>query len=97
MEHRGNDVEGDRRPEKVEFDAAGDVLLAAEDAARLLGAPLPAFLADLRAGRVFSVVERGEGEDAGRLRATLRRRGVEARLLIEAGTGRGLEIRAPAG
>ena len=36
-------------------------VLAAEDAARLLGAPLPAFVADLRAGRVFSVVERGEG------------------------------------
>jgi hypothetical protein len=34
------------------------------------------------------VIERGEGEDAGRLRATLRRRSAEARILVEAATGR---------
>lgn len=90
-------MEGDRHPERVELDAAGDLVLAAEDAARLLGAPLPAFLADLRAGRVYSVVERGEGEDAGRLRATLRRRGAEVRLVVEAATGRVLEVGTPAG
>ncbi len=68
-------------------DAAGDLVLSAEAAARLLGAPLPALLADLREGRVFSLVERGEGEDAGRLRATLRWRGAEARVVLDAATG----------
>lgn len=67
-------------------DAAGDLVLSAEAAARLLGAPLDAFLADLREGRVFSLVERGEGEDAGRLRATLRWRGAEARVVLDAAT-----------
>jgi hypothetical protein len=75
-------------PEFVELDAAGDVVLPAEAMARLLGAPLEAVLADLRAGIVYSVVERGEGEDAGRLRLTLRRRGTSVSLLVDAATGR---------
>jgi hypothetical protein len=76
----------------VEIDTAGDVVLGAEDMARLLGAPLDAVLADLRAGIVYSVVERGEGADAGRLRLTLRRRGAQRILVVEAATGRVLEI-----
>jgi hypothetical protein len=44
-------------------------------------------LADLRAGVVYSVVERGEGEDAGRLRLTLRRRATSRTLVVEAATG----------
>lgn len=75
-------------PERVEIDAAGDVALTAEQAAALLGATLDDFLADLRAGHVYSVVERGEGADAGRLRLTLHRRATQRRLLVEAGTGR---------
>ncbi|MBU8543701.1 MULTISPECIES: DUF6522 family protein [Roseomonadaceae] len=75
-------------PERVEIDAAGDVALTAEQAAALLGVALPDFLADLRAGHVYSVVERGEGADAGRLRLTLHRRATQRRLLVEAGTGR---------
>ncbi|WP_439596527.1 DUF6522 family protein [Falsiroseomonas sp.] len=75
-------------PRQVEIDAAGDVALTAPQAAALLGVALPAFLADLRAGHVYSVVERGEGEDAGRLRLTLRRRARQCRLLVEAATGR---------
>jgi hypothetical protein len=74
--------------EQVEIDAAGDIALSAEQAAGLLGVPLADFLRDLKAGHVFSVVERGEGADAGRLRLTLRRRGRERRLLVEAATGR---------
>jgi hypothetical protein len=80
-------------PERVEIDAAGDVALSAEAAAGLLGIPLEAFLADLRAGAVYSVVERGEGEDAGRLRLTLRRRATERVLVVEAATGRVIEAR----
>jgi hypothetical protein len=75
-------------PAQVEIDASGDAVLSAEQAAALLGVALPAFLADLRAGHVYSIVERGEGEDAGRLRLTLRHRATERRLLVEAATGR---------
>jgi hypothetical protein len=53
----------------------------------LLDTDLAAFLADLRAGHVYSVIERGEGEDAGRLRATIRRRAAEARVTLDAATG----------
>jgi hypothetical protein len=79
-------------PDMVEIDAAGDVVLGAEEMARLLGAPLDAVLADLRAGIVYSVVERGEGADAGRLRLTLRRRGTQRVLLVDAATGRVLHV-----
>jgi hypothetical protein len=78
-------------PGQVEIDAAGDVALGAEDAARLLGVPLDAFLADLRAGIVYSVVERGEGADAGRIRLTLRRRATQRVLVVDAATGRVIE------
>jgi len=80
-----------RMLEQVEFDAAGDPVLSAEQAAALLGVALEAFLADLRAGHVYSIVERGEGADAGRLRLTLRNRATERRLVVEAATGRVLE------
>jgi len=78
-------------PEHVEIDAKGDPSLGAEVAARMLDAPLDAFLADLRAGVVYSVVERGEGEDAGRLRLTLRRRATTRVLVVDAATGRVIE------
>jgi len=81
------------RPDRVEIDAAGDIALSAEVAAALLGIPIEAFLADLRAGVVYSVVERGEGEDAGRLRLTLRRRATTRVLVVEAATGRVIEAR----
>lgn len=73
---------------RLERDAGGDVVIPAEEAARLLGVALAPLLPDLRAGRVFSLVERGEGADAGRLRLTLRWRGREARVVVEEGTGR---------
>lgn len=79
-------------PDYVEIDAAGDAMLSAPQAAELLGAPLADFLADLRAGIVFSIVERGEGADAGTLRLTLRRRATERRLVVEAATGRVIRV-----
>jgi hypothetical protein len=79
-------------PERVEIDAAGDVALPADVAASLLGVTLDAFVADLRAGVVYSVVERGEGADAGRLRLTLRRRATSRVLVVEAATGRVLAL-----
>jgi hypothetical protein len=79
-------------PERVEIDAAGDVALPADVAASLLGVTLDAFVADLRAGVVYSVVERGEGADAGRLRLTLRRRATSRVLVVVAATGRVLAL-----
>lgn len=79
----------------VQFDEAGDLLLSAEQAAGLLHAPLDEFLDDLRAGYVYSIVERGSGDDAGHVRATLRRRGTEVRLILEAATGRVLDQAGP--
>jgi len=76
----------------VEIDAAGDAVLTAPQAAALLGVALDAFVADLRAGRVYSIVERGEGDDAGRLRLTLRNRATEKRLIIDGVNGTILEI-----
>lgn len=79
-------------PDRVEIGPDGDPVLPAELAAALLGAPLPDFLADLRAGAVYSLVERGEGEDAGRLRLTLRRRAAQRVITVEAATGRVLGV-----
>lgn len=75
-------------PQQVEIDGAGDAVLTAAQAAALLGVALEVFLTDLRAGLVYSVVERGEGADAGRLRLTLHRRATQRRILVEAATGR---------
>jgi hypothetical protein len=80
-------------PDQVEIDAAGDVALSAEVAAGPLAIPLEVFLADLRAGVVYSVMERGEGDDAGRLRLTLRRRATERVLVVIAATERVIKAR----
>lgn len=69
----------------------GDVTFEAGFAASLFGAEPARFAQALRAGEVKCLVERGEGEDAGRLRATLRWRGAEARVLLDA-AGRALAV-----
>jgi len=51
-----------------------DLVVDARAAADGLGLPLDVFWREVRRGLVFSVVERGEGEDAGRMRLTLRYR-----------------------
>jgi hypothetical protein len=86
---------GDPTEDRIEMQPGGDPVIGAEHAARLLGVPLPRFQEDLRAGRVFSVVERGEGEDAGRMRLTLRWRAAEVRLTVEAATGRVITVERP--
>jgi hypothetical protein len=62
----------------------GDIEFEAGFAAALFGAEAARFAAALRAGEVKCVVERGAGEDAGRMRATLRWRGAEARVVLDA-------------
>ncbi len=49
-----------------------------------LGLDPESLRAELRAGRVHGVVERGEGEDRGRTRATLRWRSLEVVLVLDA-------------
>ncbi|MFQ3622563.1 MAG: DUF6522 family protein [Acetobacteraceae bacterium] len=56
-----------------------------------LGLDETALRGELRAGRVFSLVERGEGADAGRLRARLRWRSLEV-VLVLAPDGRVLSL-----
>lgn len=52
-----------------------------------LGLEPDALRVELRAGRVHGVVERGEGADSGRIRATLRWRSLEAVFVLDE-TGR---------
>ena len=49
-------------------------MVDAHAAAEGLGLPVDVFWAEIKRGLVYSVVERGEGEDAGRVRLTLRYR-----------------------
>jgi hypothetical protein len=51
-----------------------EFVVDAQTAADGLGLPVDVFWEELKRGLVFSVVERGEGEDAGRTRLTLRYR-----------------------
>ena len=69
--------------QEVAFDAEGPVLEPAQ-LAEALGIDRAALQGALRAGQVYSVVERGEGEDAGRHRLTLRHRATEAVLVVGA-------------
>lgn len=78
--------------ERLELDGEGGVVIPAEWAAARLGVPVETFVADLRSGHVYSLMERGEGEDAGRLRATLRNRAKQLRVVVEAASGRVLSV-----
>lgn len=62
----------------------GAPVLTPAQVAEALGITDEALRTELRAGRVLSVVERGEGEDAGRLRGRLRWRSLEVVLVIGA-------------
>jgi Family of unknown function (DUF6522) len=51
-----------------------DVTIEATYLASRLGLPVDRLLAEMRRGIIYSVVERGVGDDAGRLRLTFRYR-----------------------
>ncbi|WP_428979621.1 DUF6522 family protein [Hansschlegelia zhihuaiae] len=57
---------------RFERDGSGDFVLSAAEAASALRLPLDELRRRMRLGRVASLVEAGEGEDAGRSRLTLR-------------------------
>jgi diacylglycerol kinase family enzyme len=67
--------------ERVAIEDGAPVLTAAQ-MARALGITEEEVRAELRAGRVRSVVERGEGEDAGRLRGRLRWRSLDVVFVV---------------
>jgi hypothetical protein len=69
--------------QRIAFDATGPVLSPAQMQAALGLAPAT-LRAALAARRVFSLVERGDGDDAGRHRLTLRHRATEAVLVVDA-------------
>ncbi len=72
----------------------GAPVLTAAQLSAALGLDEAALLGELRRGRIFSLVERGEGEDAGRLRARLRWRSLEVVFVLDAdGTVLSLERR----
>lgn len=62
----------------------GGPVLGAELMGKALGLAPAALRAALDAGLVYSLVERGEAEDAGRHRLTLRHRATEAVLVVDA-------------
>jgi len=67
----------------AEFEADGTVVFPMEVVAEGLKIPLEALLPGMKAGLVYQVTEKGEGEDAGRLRVTFRFRGRQCRLIVE--------------
>ena len=60
-----------------------DVTVDAELLAPQLGLSVPALKAAMSAGEIRSLVERGEDEDAGRLRLTFRYGGIQYSLIRE--------------
>ena len=69
--------------ERVAIEDGAPVLTAAQ-MARALGVAEEELRAALRSGEVRSVVERGEGADAGRLRGRLRWRSLEVVFVVGA-------------
>lgn len=69
-------------PLRIGVEGGRPTVAAAWLAARF-GMSEAALRAEMRAGRIASLVERGEGEDAGRLRLTLRHGESRCTLLVE--------------
>jgi NAD kinase len=69
--------------ERVAIEGGAPVLTAAQ-MARALGITEDRLRTELRAGRILSVVERGEGEHAGRLRGRLRWRSLDVVFVVGA-------------
>ena len=63
--------------------SADDFIVAAEMAAEKLGLSPDTFWGELKRGIVYGVVERGEGDDAGRTRLTFRYRARSWSVILE--------------
>lgn len=66
----------------------GGVTVDASLVAEKLGLPIDAFWRDIKRGIVYSVVERGEDQDAGKLRLTFRCRSRSCTIIIDSIVGR---------
>lgn len=77
--------------------SGGDFVVDAELVAGSLGLTAEQFLRESRHGIVYSVVERGEGEDSGRTRLTLRYRARSWSVTLEEGSHDRSERDRPAG
>jgi hypothetical protein len=66
----------------------------AELVAGKLGLSPDTFWQEMKRGIVYSVVERGEGEDAGRVRLTVRYRARSWSITLDSGTAIGSELSA---
>jgi len=69
-------------------EADGSLVFPMEVVAEGLKVPLKTLLPGMRAGLVYQITEKGEGEDAGRLRVTFRFRSRQCRLIVEEASGR---------
>lgn len=65
------------------FGDDNDVFVDAEILAAALGLSPAALMAELQAGLVYQVAERGMDEDAGRMRLTFRYRQREVRMIVD--------------
>lgn len=79
--------ETEAAPPMAEVEADGTIIFPMEVVAAGLKVPVEALLPGMRAGILYQVTEKGEGEDAGRLRVTFRFRSRQCRLIVEE-TGR---------
>lgn len=64
-------------------EADGTLVFPMEVVAEGLKVPIETLLPGMKAGLVYQVTEKGEGEDAGRLRVTFRFRSRQCRLIVE--------------
>lgn len=73
----------DRAPLRLEPTPGGGFTIAAPDLAALLDLPVEAVRAEMRSGRITSLVERGEDADAGRFRVTFAHGPRRVRLVVD--------------
>lgn len=67
----------------VTFGNGDDCMVDAEILASALGLSPAVLMAELQAGLVYQVAERGIGEDCGRMRLTFRHREREVRVIVD--------------
>jgi hypothetical protein len=77
---------------RAEREADGTIVFPMEVVAEGLKVPVETLLPGMRAGILYQVTEKGEGEDAGWLRVTFRFRSRQCRLIVEESSGRILPV-----
>jgi hypothetical protein len=86
MGMEGEDMQPDEQHPNVPFATFGndnDCMVDAETLASALGLSPATLMAELQAGLVYQVAERGIDEDCGRMRLTFRYRQREVRVIVD--------------